>query len=91
MEIKFILCVKDDVPFVPYKFWSWEIMTEEHMSDRNRASWSRANKWHPYCGSSSLIPHETMKEIERFEKSIGYAIQRPLSFGDEEVVIGMIN
>lgn len=85
---RFILCSKWDDALTPYRFWQWKILTKEKMDDLNGNRPYRTKAWHPYEGSPSLIPKSMIDEISAFEKTIGYAIERPLMSGDEKIIIG---
>lgn len=79
-KIKWYLCSSSS-SVIPYRFWNWDILTEEQLAKKNYSPMSK-QLWHKYVGSPSLIPHEVMKEIEKFEKEIGYAICRPMMHGN---------
>jgi hypothetical protein len=82
-NIKFILCSNANSN-TPCCFWSWKILTEEKLKNINEKT--RKNKFYPYQGSPSLIPHDFMKKIEIFEKHIGRSIIRPIMHGNIQTV-----
>ena len=87
MQTTYILVVSGDSCWIPYRFWIWEIMSEDELNKRMSYPNSHAH-WHPYQGSWSSVPTEVQHRVEAFEKTIGYAIKRPSASGDRLVMIG---
>jgi len=83
---KYVLAASNDSCHIPYRFWTWEILREEDLSDRMKGP--NHNHWHAYCGSWSSVPTEVQQKVERFEKGIGRAIRRPSASGNSTVMIG---
>ena len=85
-KTRYILAVRGDSCWVPQRFWSWEILSEEELE--RRAESPSSNNPHPYHGSCASIPTEVKHKIEEFEKRIGYALRRPSASGDHHTMIG---